>query len=225
MFLLSLDFQDFIFLNQLALSTIMQQSSGSKNSTNTSNTSKNNINERSFNNNDVEESLIKSDAGSDDPFDQDDSFLVQCSQAIEEKVKSSNPPVGIGSNFNHHFKVPQLAREAQTDAASSKVTATETNDDDTSIFDDDEFETLLSQIEIPEAISTGTSHDKSAPLCQSFAPSTTSTSLSSSASSGRQPSGPSANWCSSTPVQLLKPILVQPLNDSSRANPNMVGLK
>ncbi len=78
-----------------------------------------------------ENSLIeeKSEA-EDDPFDKDDSFLLQCSQALDEYEIKSRSTRSLDSNSNHTFKVPEVKRIAspliQT-AKSSTATSTVTS--------------------------------------------------------------------------------------------------
>lgn len=87
---------------------------------------------------------------SSDPFDEDDSFLVECSQAIEEKALTSNiQPNSIQPNCNHEFKMPSCVEPSTSELKASTSHEVSVFDDD-----DDEFEMMLSQIEIPEAPKT-----------------------------------------------------------------------
>ena len=137
----------------------------------------------------------------DDPFADDDSFLVEYSQALDQLISSnatnsSNSSNTLDSNSNHKFKLPDVVKKfpsplATSTAVSKSKTSTVTSsksksstvspmsssastasplssntstlsstktvktDDFSSVFDDDddseEFEYLLSQIELPPA--------------------------------------------------------------------------
>jgi hypothetical protein len=136
----------------------------------------------------------------DDPFADDDSFLVEYSQALDQLISSnatnsSNSSNTLDSNSNHKFKLPDVVKKfpsplATSTAVSKSKTSTVTSsksksstvspmsssastasplssntstssstktvktDDFSSVFDDDDsedFEYLLSQIELPPA--------------------------------------------------------------------------
>ena len=114
------------------------------------------------------ESPLNNTWDEDDPFGQDDSFLVQCSQAIDEDLtrqsamsKSSSMSASsnsLDSNSNHTFKKPELtvkklssSKPSSTMTSSSSIVTSQASSND--VFDDDdseEFEMLLSQIDIPK---------------------------------------------------------------------------
>ena len=111
------------------------------------------------------ESPLNNTWDEDDPFGQDDSFLVQCSQAIDEDLtrqsamsKSSSSSNSLDSNSNHTFKKPELtvkklssSKPSSTMTSSSSIVTSQASSND--VFDDDdseEFEMLLSQIDIPK---------------------------------------------------------------------------
>ena len=205
----------------------------------------------------------------DDPFGQDDSFLVQCSQAIDEDLtrqsamskssSKSNPSSmsssanSLDSNSNHTFKKPEmtikklssssLSRPASTVTSSNSTVTSQTSSND--VFDDDdseEFEMLLSQIDIPKVPSpqnpnsfkttTATTHSKQTLLAKQGLPSTTVTASSTSSRVLQQSAitGPPkpvlAQPQPSKPVmvqpQPSKPVSTQPQPSNSRVNTNLV---
>ena len=185
----------------------------------------------------TEDSPVSSGSGSDDPFDQDDSFLVQCSQAIEEKEFQRKPQQpqqpSVDSNSNHHqFKVPRPTVVTKTVDAPASTHAS----GDASVFDDDdaeEFESLLSQIEIPETVaSSGAKPSKNIHSERKISATWSLSSKSTTAvSSGQSKPNSSVetrsmtsmtNRATSRALQVPKPVL--PLRDgpSSNASPNLV---
>ena len=64
----------------------------------------------------------------EDPFDKDDSFFVQCSQALDEEEVKSSSRRSLDSNSNHTFKVPEVKRIASPLIPTTKsLPATSTN--------------------------------------------------------------------------------------------------
>lgn len=104
----------------------------------------------------IDESPKPSLSDTSDPFAKDDSFLVMCSQAIDEKLSKpstsnkKDSPLDSNSNHtsSHTFKMPKFEPKKKTHSPpreSSSVTESNVFDED----DAEEFEMLLSQIDIP----------------------------------------------------------------------------
>jgi hypothetical protein len=166
-------FQNFLFLAGLA----EKIENKSKSSSSTSSPTVQPSSPRSENS--IAEEKLEAD---EDPFDKDDSFFVQCSQALDEDEMKSSSGRSLDSNSNHTFKVPEVKRipsplipatksstvtSLVTKGSLSKSLSMPTSKSDTAppssssskvednFFDDEddgEFEMLLSQIELPTGL-------------------------------------------------------------------------
>ena len=114
----------------------------------------------------------------EDPFAEDDSFLVECSQAIDKMTSSNatsssnmssssntfNSSNSLDSNSNHKFKLPEAVKKhpspqtltfnskSKTSTVAPRLSTKPIQNGDSSVFDEDdseEFEMLLSQFELP----------------------------------------------------------------------------